>query len=92
MYYHWKIELIGQPLGKKNVTTCTFWKKCPKTKRHYFPPNTTFYKFALKTKTSWAENVVKPVLETWNAAMLLCMFGLFILWPKCFKNMQCKKE
>ena len=29
---------------------------------------TTFYNFALKTETSCAKNVVKPILKTWNAA------------------------
>ena len=46
---------------------------------------TTFYNFSLKIETSWSEKVVKPILETWNAVdilpmVLLCMFGLFILW------------
>ena len=28
---------------------------------------TTFYSFALKTETSWAKKLVKPILEIWNA-------------------------
>ena len=42
---------------------------------------TTFYDFAIKVETSWAEKVVNPILETWKLPMiLLCMFGLFIPW------------
>ena len=27
---------------------------------------TNFYSFTLKIETSWAKNVVKSILETWN--------------------------
>ena len=27
---------------------------------------TAFYNFTLKTETSWAKKVAKPILETWN--------------------------
>ena len=42
---------------------------------------TTLPNFTFKIETSWAKNVVKSILETWNANdfILLCMFGLFIL-------------
>ena len=36
---------------------CTFWDLTM----------TTFYNFALKTEASWAREVVKLILETWNA-------------------------
>ena len=45
-----------------------FEKKCPKIKINYFPLMTTFYNFALKTETSYAKNVVKPILKSWYAA------------------------
>ena len=41
-----------------------FEKKGPKIKINYFPLMTTFYNFALKTETSSAKNVVKPILKT----------------------------
>ena len=34
---------------------------------HYFPHMITFCNFALKIETSWVKQVVKPILETWNA-------------------------
>ena len=40
---------------------------------------TTFYNFALKIETSWAKKVVKPILELWNAKVLLRRFHLFIV-------------
>ena len=85
MYCHWKIELIGQPLGKKkNVTTITMYvlrKNVQKFKSIIFPLMTTFYNFALEIETSWVKKVVKPISETWNIANdVIAYFGLFILW------------
>ena len=85
MYCRWKIELIGQPLGKKkNVTTITMYvlrKNVQKFKSIIFPLMTTFYNFALKIETSWVKKVVKPISETWNIANdVIAYFGLFILW------------
>ena len=84
-YCHWKIwvdwittrqEKISQP------QKWTFWKKCPKIKKHYFSLMTTFYNFALKIETSWAKKVVKAILENWNATNddIVYYIGLFILW------------
>ena len=39
---------------------------------------TTFYNFALKIETSWAKKVVKPILETWNAANNVIVYFWFI--------------
>ena len=42
---------------------------------------TTCNNFNLKVKTGLARKVVKSILETWNVAnVIICMFGLFILW------------
>ena len=36
-------------------------------KKHIFSHMTTFSGFTLKIETSWARNVLKPILEMWNA-------------------------
>ena len=58
----------------------TFWEKLPKNfkKNILFPLMTTFYNFALKIETSWAKKVVKPILETWNAANNVIVYFWFI--------------
>ena len=51
-----------------------------------------FYNFALKIETSWAEKVVKPILETWNTANDVTVYVWFIHSQiKNIKNMQCKR-
>ena len=69
VYWHWRIELTGQPLGEKkchNLKNVHFGKKYLKIKKHIFLLMTTFYDFALKIEASWAKKDVKPSLETWN--------------------------
>ena len=39
---------------------------------------TTFYNFALKIETSWAKKVVKPILETSNAANMLPIVIVYV--------------
>ena len=58
----------------------TFWEKLPKNLKEniLFPLMTTFYNFALKIETSWAKKVVKPILETWNAANNVIVYFWFI--------------
>ena len=76
-YCHWKIELIGKPLGEKkchNLKNVDFGKKCPKIK---------------KIETSWAKKVIKLILETENVIEYIWFIHYLI---KKFKNMQCKKE
>ena len=66
-YYHWKIDLIGwmSTRPEKNVTTTKMYilrKKPRKLKNMLFLNfTTTFHNFALKTETSLAERMVKPV-------------------------------
>ena len=71
IYCHWKIELIGQPLGKKKISQPQkriLWGEVPKNwKKDIFPFMTTFDNFILKIETSWAKEVVKSISETWNA-------------------------
>ena len=81
MYCHWKIELTGQPLGRKkchNLKNVHFGKKCPKIIKHIFPLTTTFYDFALKIETSWVNNYVKPSLGTWNVNdVIVCIWYIY---------------
>ena len=52
-----------------------------------------FYNFALKIEPTWAKKVVRPILETWDAANDVNVYDWFIhSVTKTFKNMQCKKE
>ena len=54
---------------------------------------TITFNFALRIETSWAKNVVKRSLETWNVANDAFVYLWFIhSLIKNFKNMQCKKE
>ena len=54
---------------------------------------TTFFNFALKMETSWANRVAKPILETWNAPNDVIVYVWFINYlTRNYKNMQCKKE
>ena len=80
---------------EKNVTNskmCILKKMCPKIKKIFFPLVTTFYNFALKIETSWAKRVVKPILESWNAANVIAYVSFIHSLIKTFKNMQCKEE
>ena len=54
MYCHWRIELTGQPLGKKKMSQPQKFTSAQKLKKHTFPFMTTFCDFALKIETSWA--------------------------------------
>ena len=58
----------------------------------FFPLMTAFYNFAVKTETSWAKNVVKPILETWNVTNVVVYVYFIHSLIKLFKNMQCKKK
>ena len=52
-----------------------------------------FYNFALKIEPTWAKKVVRPILETWDAANGVTVYDWFIhSVTKTFKNMQCKKR
>ena len=51
----------------------------------------TFYNFALKRETSWAKKVVKSILETWNANVIVYVWIIYSR-IKAIKNMQYKKE
>ena len=42
-------------------------RSAQKLKNIFFHLMTIFYNFTLKIETSWTKNVVKPILETWNA-------------------------
>ena len=54
---------------------------------------TTFYNVAVKIESSWPKKVVKPILETWNAASDVIVYVWFIhSLIKFFKHMQCKKN
>ena len=83
IHCHWRIELTGQPLREKKMSqpkNVRFGKKCLKIKKHIFPLMTTFYDFAFKTETSWANKDVIPSLETWNVNdVIVYMFGIFTL-------------
>ena len=67
-------------------------KKVPRNQKTFSPLMTTFYNFALKIETNWAKKVVKPILETLNAASDVVYVWLIHSLIKKFKNMQCEKE
>ena len=48
---------------------------------------TSFYNFAFKIETVWAESV-----ETSNASDVIVYVWFIQSWIKKFKNIQCKKE
>ena len=50
-----------------------------------------FYNFALKIETSRSKKVVKPILETWNAANVILWVWLIHFLIKIVKNMACMK-
>ena len=98
-YCHRKIELING--GEKKMPQsqkCTFWEELPKNRENlpknwktFFPLMNTFYNFALKRETSWAKKVVKSILETWNATVIVYVWIIYSR-IKAIKNMQYKKE
>ena len=98
-YCHRKIELING--GEKKMPQsqkCTFWEELPKNWENlpknwktFFPLMNTFYNFALKRETSWAKKVVKSILETWNATVIVYVWIIYSR-IKAIKNMKYKKE
>ena len=100
MYCHWRIELTGQPLGKKKMSQpqkCTFWEE--NLKKHTFPLMTTFYDFALKIEASWVKKDIKPSLETWNISDVIVhvwyvysqIKKYIYIWNVHKNNSQCSK-
>ena len=53
---------------------------------------TTFCNFTLKIETSWAEKVVKSVLETWNVNDVIVYVQFIYFWIKKFKIFDVKKK
>ena len=77
MYYHWKMQLIGQSLSEKKMPQsqdCTFWEKVPQYQKIISFP---FYNFLRKIGAKWAKKFVKHILETWNANDVTAYFWLF---------------
>ena len=57
---------------------------------------TTLLNFTFKIETSWAKNVVKSILETWNASDLIVyvwfIYRIYYRNKKTKKTMQYKEE
>ena len=57
---------------------------------------TTLLNFTFKIETSWAKNVVKSILETWNANDLIVyvwfIYRIYYRNKKTKKTMQYKEE
>ena len=71
-----------------------FWKKFVQNLKNIIVSLlTTFYNFDLKIESGWAKKVVKPILETWNAASDVIVYVWFVhSLIKILNNMECKKE
>ena len=53
---------------------------------------TNFYNFTLKIETSWAKNVVKSILETWNYNDVIVYVWFIYFWIKKIKICNVKKN
>ena len=53
---------------------------------------TNFYSFTLKIETSWAKNVVKSILETWNYNDVIVYVWFIYFWIKKIKICNVKKN
>ena len=92
-YYHWKIELIGYALGEMKMSqpqNVHFKKISPKVKNQNSKFLSTFYNFALKIENCWAERVVKSILETRNANIVVYVWFIHS-WLKYVKHSMQKR-